>query len=1261
MFRRTMIVRALAVWLLLMTVPVHAQEPGARGRNKRIFVVPRPGPVVIDGKLDDWDLSGQIWVYVSRETSELQSARFALMYDAEALYISGVVRDPTPMMNRHDPKVNGDTAWEADAFQFRLCLDPKLGYPLNEGQAFTSAAKSNHQLVHLLLWYYTDRKEPNLQLSYGMTYSPPKANYPKGVVPHDKFQGAYRMADDKKGYTFEYRIPWTTLEAKSPLKAGDLVAASLQTHWGTPNGLALSPGGVAFDLMATPGYGFQQTSCWGRAIFTAKGNLPRELTQEGLPIEPPLPLTFEYELHRDGEVTIALVNDQGQMVRHLVAQASRKQGKVVERWDGLDDVGKPLPAGNYTWKGTYHDPITTRYLLAVHNSGKPSYNAPDGTGSWGADHGNGPTTVCAAGDSMLLSWEIGEAGCALLRTDLNGRRQWGIRPGAQHLATDGRRIFAAGGNGFGFVVRNSVECYDLAEGRPLNFGNGKLQAELPAGGNDKSNTVSGLAHAAGTLYVALEKRNLLALIDPDRGTVKSNWNVPAPGRLAIRPDSSLAVISKGQVLEVKDGAVRPLLADHLDEPISIAVDRSGTIYVANRGKLQNVSVFSGDGKYLRSIGKNGGRPRVGLFDKTGMLEPGGIAVDKAGKLWVAETLNYPKRLSVWDSKSGRLIDEFFGGSQYSTLVCMDPKHEDEVYCHMTVWKVDLDKGTWRPHSTMWRRTEPDVAAESYEIARVFTAKNGKQFALGGNKKNGSLYMRDGDRFKPIVVSIRNNKQEAGWPPYPVFTDRKKFWNGGYLWQDANDDQKVQADELTKAESGTFAPEGLNWVDDDLNLWSSWGLMHRPIRFAADGRPVYDFSRPQRIASFAGKDVVAAAIRGAEDFGDLGLSVDPGDGSFYTSSNGRFARWSPNGKLLWDYRVVSSLGPSLTQSIPRPGQVWGAMHHLGVAGDFTGLSTYFGNFHLFTRDGLYVALLFKDQRLGETGPDVLNAETGCGQLLRTEKSGRYLLLGGDTDGRVSEVLGLDTVRHFDGTYTLTVNAVAEVQTAQAEHARRRVQAQRLSIVRGRAALEVAAGVTRVVDARRGFTVRAAYDANNIYFGYEIESPFDLVNTIPDPYVLFKGGNLLDIQLATNPEADAKRTKPAAGDVRLLVTRQQGKTVAVVYRPKIRGHKGEPILLKSPTGQEAFDAITVTDDVRLEHHKTSAGFTALVTVPHSVLGWVPRPNSTVRLDLGYLFGNATGTQCALRAYWSNAGPTAAIIGDVPSEARLEPQQWGTATVE
>ena len=51
----------------------------------------------------------------------------------------------------------------------------------------------------------------------------------------------------------------------------------------------------------------------------------------------------------------------------------------------------------------------------------------------------------------------------------------------------------------------------------------------------------------------------------------------------------------------------------------------------------------------------------------------------------------------------------------------------------------------------------------------------------------------------------------------------------------------------------------------------------------------------------------------------------------------------------------------------------------------------------------------------------------------------------------------------------------------------------------------------------------------------------------------------------------------------------------------------------------------------------------------------------MDLGYLYGNATGTQVAARSYWTNNSFSANVTNDVPNESRLEPAEWGQATVE
>jgi len=1254
--RRGLVCVAAAA-VVLVAGSLRAYGVNGRGRHKRMFAVPAPGRVKVDGKLDDWDLSGQIEMFVISETKDTQSARFAVMYDDKSLYLSAVVRDPTPMMNRHDPKVDGHKGWDADACQFRIVVDPALGFPINES-AFTyrqgGQTDTKDGIVHLTLWYYTDRQEPNLQMHIGMGYRLLRNEWaPHGVVPHNLFKAKYVRADDGGGYTFEYEIPWSTMGAKTPPKAGDLVAGTVQFNWSRPDGLKTAGGSAwAYDVMATPGFPFQTTSCWGKIIFSEKGNLPRDLVEEGIPPEPPLPLKFEYDLPEDAQVTIALFDKNNKMVRNIAVQADRLGGHVVEKWDGLDEAGEPLPAGTYTWRGLYHQPIKTKFILSVHNSGQPPYKLDNNRGGWGGDHGT-PTTVCAAGDTMLLAWNACESGWGIIRVDLAGRKLWGSKHDADVLASDGGRIFSAGGHGF--EQAPGVKVFDLKDGRPINWGSGKPYLLLPDGGPEE-NVVTGLACGNGIVYVAYGKRGLIGLFDAQQGTLKTTWTVASPGRMAVARDGALLVISEGKVLRLEAGARKAVIADHLDSPAGIAVDQPGNIYVANRGKLQNVSVFSADGKYLRSIGKKGGRPRVGAYDKSGMLEPGGIAIDSQGRLWVAETLDAPKRHSVWDTENGECVDEFFGGSSYFGWAYMDPKHPDEVYCHNVLWRVDLDKGTWEPVSTIWRATAPNMIKQANPGGyaghfRVITANNGKQFGWGMVDYAPTLYMREGDIFKPICGGIRLNRGHvySAGVLYPVMNDLP---NGAYLWQDTNDDQTVQLDEVVKSPANR-GESTLNWIDPDLNAWCDAGFIFRPVRFAEDGRPVYDFTKPEPIP-FSGTNSNGTS-----------LVLDPDGKTVYTLSPGRdpgWAAWTIDHELVWGYDNIIPWPQALNLPVVSPGKLWGLTMPLGVAGDFTGAATYFGPYHIFTRDGLYVAMVMRDGRTGGLGPDITASETITGQLVKPDGMDRYFLLAGDQDGRITEILGLDTVRRLPGgRWTLTPDDAKKAAEALAEYEKMKARAQKLVIARGRAALDLAGPVGKVVDEQRAFSVRAAYDTDNLYLAYEVKTPYELVNTFPDNRLIFKGGNLLDIQMATDPSADPQRKTPAPGDVRLLVSRRDGKPIAVIYRPKVKGFKGEPIVLTSPTGRESFDVIEEVADIGLTYQKTATGFKAVVTVPLSVLGWRPRPNTMVKMDVGYIFGNRPGNQAALRSYWVNNSFSANVTYDVPNESRLEPAEWGTAAVE
>lgn len=87
----------LTISLLLSVLSFSVRAETGRGRHKRAFAVPAPEDVKIDGRLDDWDMSGHILAYVRKAASEVQSARFAVMYDEEAIYLGADVKDPNPM------------------------------------------------------------------------------------------------------------------------------------------------------------------------------------------------------------------------------------------------------------------------------------------------------------------------------------------------------------------------------------------------------------------------------------------------------------------------------------------------------------------------------------------------------------------------------------------------------------------------------------------------------------------------------------------------------------------------------------------------------------------------------------------------------------------------------------------------------------------------------------------------------------------------------------------------------------------------------------------------------------------------------------------------------------------------------------------------------------------------------------------------------------------------------------------------------------
>jgi DNA-binding beta-propeller fold protein YncE len=89
---------------------------------------------------------------------------------------------------------------------------------------------------------------------------------------------------------------------------------------------------------------------------------------------------------------------------------------------------------------------------------------------------------------------------------------------------------------------------------------------------------------------------------------------------------------------------------HFFQPSSVAVGRTGDVFVADGYGNARVVKFSADGKFVRAWGKKGSAP--GEFDT-----PHCVALDARGRVYVAERMN--NRVSVF---AGDVLDHLDGGA-----------------------------------------------------------------------------------------------------------------------------------------------------------------------------------------------------------------------------------------------------------------------------------------------------------------------------------------------------------------------------------------------------------------------------------------------------------------------------------------------------------------------------------------------------------------------------------------------------------------------
>ena len=1293
---------AFAAWGLLQGAMATETE------HTEFKILPAPGKVVIDGKFDDWDLSGSMFICSDVEDYRDQFASWqSAMYDADNLYLLTRWTDTTPMNN---PGYCGsDMGFQGDCLQVRFIIAPSGVVPNPRGDNKTL----NQRTTHVTAWSGKDgRNLIDLAYDLGANEGGIKDACKKGA------QQAFTKNPDGKGYVQEIAIPWKLLTADghSP-KAGDTLIMTYEPNFSTASKMRVSTKDL-FRPNVTPDrvFAFSAYSLWGLANLEAAGKVtPMSVRlsdtrtfpvkmENGIPVVDWKGLykidkqegfaKIDVDMPEDGFVSMIIKNADGQVVRNLVNAQFMTKGKQEILWDGLATPsdrkpGDPVPVGDYTWEAIWNKGISLTLEGWACNAGKAPFDSPGG--NWGGDMGD-PVAVDSDGQTMVLGWAASEAGKAVVCTDLDGNVKWrhkrGGFGGAPLLTTDAGIVYVYDAGQGQMLYRLDIKTSDYsnwagAEEATLELG--KILMQFNPAGVTNQPAASGLAAIAGKIFVSYGSINngstksgdTLVMLDGTNGKLLKSLKITDPGDLKVGADGKLYLTSAHSRISVVDPATGNLttVIDGLKNARSVTADKEGNIYVGLSDPENQVAVYDKSGKKLRAIGKQGGRNLLGPWDNTGMRSIAGLKIDGQGKLWGMENVGMPRRISVWEAATGKFVKELFGPTSYGAsggAIC--PTDPFTVIGQGCEWKINPESGHAECVAVISRGTWGNV--------RFGSGKDGRVYAAVGGGWPAHVPVEIFERLSPGIWKLRtvlsqNNKPEMAENAKSVT-----------VWSDKNDDQKQQPDEIK-----TYDLEVGGWIDGwylYMNQAMSFGGGYYRIDvtgWTACGAPEYDLTKATKLPVPADSQGMARGGMGAQHemiSADNRYTIYNG---FYGTEHSDFVCLDiASGKKVFAYpnNYVGVHGGHNAPPAKR-GLIRGAYDIVGTVKLPAPLDNLFvigtdkGEWHLLSSSGYYVACLFQGDPMKIKWPDEavpganmntvppgMGAEDFGGSVILANDGTMYVQHG-KTAFIISKVNGLNTVKSLghgkvkiDIGDTVKANQFKAGYLAVGDSGKNVTVSKKTVAFTGNPAADFGAQAVSFGQENAQVQSWLAHDDQNMYVGWQVEDSTPWINGATGYENLYACGDTVDFQLGVDPGADKKRPDGVKGDLRLSIGKLQGKNVAVMYR-KVSDEKA-PKTFYSGTckGGYTMEFAKIIDDIKIEAKAVGPkAYVVEAAIPLKDLGVSLKPGLKLRGDLGVTFSDPDGKDTNLRVYWSNQA--GGIVADEVEELKMQPALWGEFDLE
>ena len=774
--------------------------------------------------------------------------------------------------------------------------------------------------------------------------------------------------------------------------------------------------------------------------------------------------TARYELQRPGDVSAAVYDDRGTLLRTLLRGQPQGAGEHTLRWDGLDREGRPQPPGDYALRVLSTPGFTVEFLfqLGVRPTTAPYH-------SWAGNHG-GVAALAVDDTGLYIGAAISESPPGVIKQSLDGReRLWSqrVKP-----STNGPVALSSNGQGTLYWLRYDgklkIVDADTGKGGEELFGGIRSQrmdwdllhadAERPK--SHRQPVAVDLAALGETVAATYRDHDMLRWLDPDSGDVVASRAVTRPGSVALIDPNVALVISDGASIRriTRDGGDEPVVAG-LNNARHVAVDRTrGHVLVATGAPEHQVHRYTLEGRRVGSYGRAGGRAQ-GVYEPRDFLSVADLVSDQRGGFVVAEADvaegDAAPRRTVHLDEDGEVIHEWPGPHRFRGAEFVDPEQPSNVWYTAGDWlvlaEVDYEAKTWRIAET-YKLSDlaeglipPSPKSSSWRV----TYHEGERYLVSGTPLPRVLHHERG-RLQPRVAAGKLNKAQQ--QRLAALIDRDPGPFESYFWTDRNRDGRVEAAEvvLSEVQSSSWSSCG---VGPDLSIAylhnekTADGVRNTLRRLRVQrwdqGVPIYDITQPlgERLSEAppehrAGRgDVYVAedgSIYGIYNWGQRHGEFFPSDKS---GAHNRLAAWSSDGTLRFSVGRHDALTNTRfydTRKPPgwfhAPYDIPGSVHGCVVVTDFMETPAM-----AWTHDGLYVGHFLAnrvDDGLPGTvyhwwrDPDtqeisLINRDSGSRSVVFQRDNGEVIWIApGKNSAPVYRVHGWDNWQRLEQSITLT---------------------------------------------------------------------------------------------------------------------------------------------------------------------------------------------------------------------------------------------------